>query len=607
MGTRTNPPTAPPDYSDRHLRGAEPSEDIQTYANGALSQRLTGSRHRHELPGWLRAPDPRLPAALLGAALLAYGLLLMLLSRHFGFFQDEYFWILRRRAWNVNAFWQPYNGHLSAVPLTIYKLLFVTVGLQHTWPYRLILVGLHLLCVVLIYTLAARRAGRWLALIPAFLLLGLGAGYEDLLFAIGMGFVGALAAGLAALLCLESRSRRGDVAAAALVLVALASTSDGLAVAVAILAELLLVRSPWRRLWIALGPLALYVVWYLHFGTNEASLSNVPLIPSRDLETGAYGFAAFGGLTVGYGQILLAAAVGYLLIRARHGHPPSARTIAGIAGAVTFWTLTVLARAQYDEPGASRYVYISAVFILIAAVGTLEWRRLSPAVWASVGIVIALAWLSNLHPLTDYAKDRTQVDAEVRAELGAAEVVGSAASPGFQPDVHHLPWMHLGEYLAAVKDLGSPAFTPRQIAQEPEDNRELADNVMLDAESLSLDQPGAEGLHTAVPAAILHSRGMLIERVPVAGTPGGCTRLTPSISGGAANVSVAPCHALYVSIGGTGLLSIHAHRFASRAPRPLRVVPAARTPAVLRFPADSLALPWHVRLAPTTPTTICLV
>lgn len=600
----------PPRHADaateREVNLDERAHQVVVAAEDALKPASTGSRSRHELPGWLHPPDPRLPPTILGAGLLAYGLLLMLLSRHFGFFQDEYFWILHRRAWNVNAFWQPYNGHLSAVPLTIYKLLFVTVGLQHTWPYRLILVGLHLLCVVLVYTLAARRAGRWLALVPAFLLLGLGAGYEDLLFASQIGFVGALAAGLAALICLEPRSRRGDIAAAALVLVALASASDGLAVAAAILAELLVIRAPWRRLWVALGPLALYAVWYLHFGTNEASLSNVPLIPSRDLETGAYGFAAFGGLTVGYGQILLVAAVGYLMMRARRGHPPSARTIAGIAGAVTFWTLIVLARAQYDEPGASRYVYISAVFILVAAVGTLEWRRLSPAVWVSVGIVIALAWLSNLHPLTDYAKDRTQVDAEVRAELGAAQIVASTGSPSFQPDVHHLSWMHLGEYLAAVKDLGSPAFTPKQIAQQPEDNRELADNVIVGAESPPLDEPNATELRSAVAAAILHSRGMLVERVPVAGTPHGCTRLTPGISGGTANVIVAPGRALYLSISAPGLLSIHAHRFASRAPRPLRVVAAASTPAVLRFPADSLALPWHVRLVPTTPTTVCL-
>jgi hypothetical protein len=543
---------------------------------------------------------------LLGTGLLGYGLLLTFLSRHFGFFQDEYFWILHRRGWTIDAFWEPHNGHLSVVPVTIYKLLFVTVGLAHTWPYRLILVFLNLLCVVLLYILAARRAGRWIALIPAFLLLGLGAGYEDMLFAIQIGFVGALAAGLGALLCLELESRRGDLAAAALVLLALGCASDGLAVAVLILAEIVARRSPWRRLWVGLGPLALYVLWYLHFGTNEASLSNVPLIPSRDLETGAYGFAAFGGLTVGFGQVLLSAAVGYLFARHLRGRPPSARTIAGIAGAFTFWTLTVLTRAQYDEPGASRYVYISAVFILIAAIGVLDWRRLSPGAWVSLGLVIAAAGLSNLHPLLDYARDRTQVDAEVRAELGAAEVAGSAGSASFRPDAHHLPWLHLGEYLDAVRDLGSPAFSPKQIAARPENDRELADGVMVGAESFPIEQPSAGALRTAIPATVTRSRGVLVARVPIQGTTSGCTRLTPVTSGAAANIGIAPGHALYMHVGGSGQVSIHAHRFAARAPRPFRVVPARSTPALLTFPADSSTLPWRLRIVPTTATVICL-
>jgi hypothetical protein len=435
----------------------------------------------------------------------------------------------------------------------------------------------------------------------------LGTAAEDLLFASQMSFVGALAAGLGALICLERATRRGDAAAAALILVALGCASDGLAVAVMVLAELLLIRSPWRRLWIVLGPLALYVLWYLHYGTNEASLSNVPLIPSRDLETGAYGFAAFGGLTVGYGRILLSVAIGCLVVCYRRRGSLPARTVAAIAGALAFWTLTVLARAQYDEPGAPRYTYISAVFILIAAAGLLRWRRFSVGVWAVFGLVLMSALLSNLQPLLSYAKDRTQVDAEVRAELGAAQIVGSAASPDFRPDVHHLPYLHLGEYLAAVRSLGSPAFTPAQIAAQPQDDRELADSVIVDAESFPLEQPGAATLRNAVPVPIVRSRGVLIARVATDGTRAGCTRLTPLVPGGAANISVAPGDALYLRVRGSGDVSIHAHRLAARAPRPLAVVAAGSTPAVLGFPADSSTLPWHLRLVPTTPTRICLL
>jgi hypothetical protein len=578
-----------------------------TVASPGDAEHMARTHSAEPLGDWTGTLDPRRPYAVLGAGLLAIGLLLMWLSRHFGFFQDEYAFILTRHAWNIDAFWLPHNGHLSVVPVTVYKLLFVTVGLHHTWPYRLILVSLHLLCVALVYVLAMRRVGRWPALIPAFLLLVLGSGYEDLLWAFQIGFLGSLAAGLGALLCLERHTRRADIAAGVLVAIGLGSSSVGLAIAVAILVELLVTRAEWRRLWIALGPLALYVLWYLHFGTNEASLANVPLIPLMDTEAAAYGFAAFGGLSVGYGQLMLAAAVGYLLFRGWRGRPFPALTIAGIAGALAFWTLIALTRAQYDEPGASRYVYPSAVFILIATIGVLEWRHFSPRSSALFGVVIAAAALSNLQPLLTYAQDRTDVDREVRLALGAAQMVGPAGSPSFQPDAHHLPFLHLGEYLTAVKDLGSPAFTVRQILAQPEEDRQLAENVLLNAESFPLVPPTAQTLLTAVPAPIHHERGLTVDQTKV-GPNTTCTRLTPSSPEGFATFIVRPGQALYISMRGEGHVAIYVRRLARNfGPQPLHDLPTAGTPALVPFPNDASKLPWRVRLVPTTRTAVCLV
>lgn len=233
-----------------------------------------------------------------------------------------------------------------------------------------------------------------------------------------------------------------------------------------------------------------------------------------------------------------------------------------------------------------------AVFILVAAIGVLDRRRVSLAASVSFGVIIAAAWLSNLHPLTDYAKDRTLVDAEVRDALGAAQIAGPAGRPSFRPDAHHLPWLYLGEYLDAVRDLGSPAFSPEQIAAQPEDDRELADRVIVAAEGLALEQPGAGALRGAVPAPIGHSRGVLVGRTPIAGTGGGCTLPKPQSPQGAAIVTVTPAHGLYVSVRGIGGASIYVRRLAAHAPgRPLAVLSAGSPPALLPFPADSSTLP----------------
>jgi hypothetical protein len=197
---------------------------------------------------------------VLGAGLLGFGLLLIVLSRHLGFFQDEFFWILHRRGWNASAFLENHNGHFSLVPVTIYKLLFVTVGLGHTWPYRVPVILAHLGCVALLYGFAERRIGRAAALVPAGLLLVIGSGAGDLLWAFQIGLLSALAAFLGALLCLDREDLRGDRLAALLLFVSLASDGAGVPLTLAVLIELLLTRSARRRLWVALVPLALYAL-----------------------------------------------------------------------------------------------------------------------------------------------------------------------------------------------------------------------------------------------------------------------------------------------------------------------------------------------------------
>ena len=85
-----------------------------------------------------------------------------------------------RRPWRRDIFLEPYNGHLSAVPIAIHKLLFVTVGIDSVALHRLTLLGLHLVCVALLFVYARRRVGDWLAVLVAASLLFLGSGWHDL-------------------------------------------------------------------------------------------------------------------------------------------------------------------------------------------------------------------------------------------------------------------------------------------------------------------------------------------------------------------------------------------------------------------------------------------
>jgi hypothetical protein len=542
-------------------------------------------------------PD-RQPLVVLAAGLLGCGLLLMLISRHLSFYADEWSFILDRRGWHPYVFLEPHNGHFSLVPVAIYKILFEIVGLKHSWPYRLVLVLLHLVCVSLIYVLANRRVGRWIALIPAGLLLLPGAAYEDLLWAFQIGFVGSLAAGLGALLCLEREDRRGDRWAALLLCVSLACASVGVAFTVGVLVMLVVSRSRRPRVWVALGPLALYGLWYLHYGSRESQVTwaNLPSIPHYDTLIGGYGFAGFGGLPLVYGELMLAAGVVWLLVHLWRGHKLPDAALVGIVGALVFWSLAGLARAQLGEPGASRYVYPSMVFILICLIAYLPRspirspRVLSPRAIAILGVGMALILLGNLQPLESYAHFRTEFDSATDATLGAELITDHPSKP----------------YLAAIDALGSPAPSARQILSLPEAARLKADSAILQIEQPPLEAPVSADLQSAVTPVIRHYHGVTVGEVAVPGAPGKCAQLTPADSDAAATLWIAPGRTLYLALSGSGAVEVWARRFARTfGPEPLHTLDSSGSPAVIPFPADHSSLPWHIRLVPTATTVVC--
>ena len=425
---------------------------------------LSGSSWRALLATELRRYGPQ---TALAVALVANLILLLVSARHLGFFQDDFLFILDKRGWSADTFLAAMNGHLSLLPVTVFKLLFLTVGLSHIWPYQVVIVAIDSACVIVLYILLARRAGRAIALIPAGLLLALGAGTGsiDLVWITQIGYLLSLTAGTAALVYLDRGERSGDRAAAALLAVSLASSGPSLAMCAGAAALLLATRAPLRRYWVVLGPLALYVLWYLGYGTQGVDIANLPKVPDYLVQIASTSCGALVGLsgparTGGFGATLLMAGVAVLVLRTRRARPLPPLAIAGIAGALTFWILAALTRAQTDNAASVRYVYPSAVFILIAFGGLLSWRKLSARGVALVACALLMVGLGDLKVLNATVRLRTKLDDQVRVVLGAAEMIGSPGDPSFRPNPPFVPYLTLGAYLTAVHQLGSPALEP---------------------------------------------------------------------------------------------------------------------------------------------------
>jgi hypothetical protein len=328
---------------------------------------------------------PRSRAIVVIGSLLAATTILWLASS-FTFYYDEWTFITTAPTWSWATYLLPHNEHPVMLTRAIYAVLLSTVGLRSYLPYVAVLLALHAACVVLLFEIVRRRAGDLVALGAASLLLLLGAGWENLLWAFQLQFVGSVACGLGMLLALQAQPRpRNLFIAATLLTASLMFSGVGLFFGVAAVVQL--AATPDRRhdlVWFA--PTAVAVLaWYLAFGRTYASVTALPLAEIAALPLyllwglgasagGLVGVSGYAGLAV---AALAAAAVA--LTWRRSGRDPFRLGI--VAGLVSFYAMTGLIRVQlgYQQSGASRYTYEGAVFwllLLADAARYLPWRGL---------------------------------------------------------------------------------------------------------------------------------------------------------------------------------------------------------------------------------------
>jgi hypothetical protein len=369
---------------------------------------------------------PRARLLVVAAALVACAAILWL-SRGFTFYFDEWEFILRAPDWSFTSYLQPHNEHPAMLPRAIYAVLLSTVGLRSYLPYMLVLLALHAASALLLFELVRRRAGDLVGVACALLLLVIGAGWEDLLWAFQMTFVGSVACGLGAFLALEGPpSRRRLAFATALLTASLMFSLIGIFFGLA--AAVKLAATPSRRrelLWLVPIGVA-FMAWYVAFG-RHGSLPNPPSSASNILVLPAYVLWGLGssllGLTGlgGVAALFLPFVAMGLLILAWRRRRPDPLAIGVAAGLVAFYLVTGLNRAQlgYQQSGAGRYVYIGAVFWLILladAASFLPWRGTwRPAMLAC----LFLACFSSAALLFSFAVAKTvQMEREV-ADLKA--------------------------------------------------------------------------------------------------------------------------------------------------------------------------------------------
>lgn len=437
----------------------------------------------------MSASDARIPHArvIVVVASLVASAAILWLARSLTFYYDEWTFILSAPNWSATTYLQPHNEHPVMLTRAIYAVLLSTVGIRSYLPYMAVLLVLQAASVVLLFEVVRRRAGDLIALGSAALLMALGAGWENLLWAFQIQFVGSVACGLGMLLALQGEARRRNLVIAAVLLTASLMFS-GVGLFFGVTAGVLLVATPGRRrdlAWFVPTAVAL-AAWYLAFGrgyapSTPASLADVAALPLYviwGLGAGVGGLIGVGGAM---GLVILAlAALAVAFSWTRGGRGPFRLGV--MAGLVSFYAVTGLIRVQlgYQQSGASRYTYVGAVFwvlLLADSANSLAWR----GAWrpALVGCLF-LACLNNSVLLYKSAAARTIVMQRQVADLQALAAVrgdrcldpNGAVDPLVMP-----PETSPALYYRAIDRYGDPS-AGQPVVDQPDFDRGRANLLM---------------------------------------------------------------------------------------------------------------------------------
>ncbi len=342
----------------------------------------------------------------------------LVLARDQWFHADDWYFLADRNGGSLHDLFRPHNEHWSTLPVITFRILWQLVGLRSYLPYLAIVVCLHV-AVACLLRVIMRRAGvrAWTATAGAVLFVFFGTGYDDIVFAFQIGFVGALAFGLVHLILADhdgSLSRRDALG----LLAGLAGLlCSGVAVTMTVIVGLAAAirRGPRIALFHVLPLAAVYLVWFVSTArdsyTTNAGFGEVARFIGTDLRAT---FDALGQLP-GLGALLGAAlvfglAVAWRPLRGRELRRRIAAPAALLIGGVVFLAIVAIGRATQpttvfrQPPAPSRYLYIVAALVLPALAVAVDalGRRLGRAGSIAAVIVLLLGVPGNIGELTRY-------------------------------------------------------------------------------------------------------------------------------------------------------------------------------------------------------------
>lgn len=563
---------------------------------------------------WLEDVGPRRAGiAILVAAMVGAAALILWLERGTTYMSDEWGWVNFAGEGSVADMFRPLNQHLSVLVLLPTKAGLDIWGTEGAMlPFQLLQVAGVLGLGAAVYAFARPRVGPLVALAPAMIPMYLGTATVILLQPlIGLQVLYSLALGVGAMVALDRGSRGGDVAAAIMVVLSLASFSTGIAFLAGVTVSVLLSPDPVRRAFVFLVPAALYGgwrLWAMKYGTTGGpELANVPALPLYYSDSIASTVAALFGRSPMLGPgpgtyvflhgwtldqasaafVFSAVEVVVIVIAVRRlrrldGFSPT--LWATLATLLALWTIQGLVLVDGRTPGESRYIYPGAIAMSLVVVEAVRRVRFSQF---AVTVILALTLVGIAGNLVRFNDGRNLIEYLAPRNLaytGLMDLAGKNADPEFVPSTDtpiaapatalSIP---VSAYQAVSARHGPWGYSPAEVLDQPADIRHGADEVMI---------------------------GMLrLELAPARDVSAG--RCRQVIEGRRGNRARLPRGGAVLRTDATTQVSLR--RFGERPGVELGRLEAGQ-PALLRIPPDSATqIPWLLETAEPATLTVCAV
>ncbi len=378
---------------------------------------------------------------------LALLLLAWWIGRPLWFYSDEWNAITQ---YPSGRLLEPFNSHLSTVPIALYQGLFHSVGFESYLPFRLLGFASYALVGFAVFRYATTQVRPWLAAALSTLLIWGSGGAAVIMLPFLMNFTIPIGC-----LCWmwhlsDSPSTRSRIALGAIALFAVATSGLGVIVVGAIVVELLWRHAPARD-WIPVLPaVGFWTMWYVTHSVDIPSPGSGVSIAKYATQMLFGGIVALGGGSVPIGVLLIGVMV-YLGFRAGFRTAlRDARLASAISAPIAFALLTAYSRigvVPAIPPDETRYRWAIAAWIVLVVIrlahhisqrtmsegasNTVRYPRMGrfiPSVIIALIAANAITLFHGFHAWVDRARITVQ---PISAALWGLEAAWDAPAPNF--------------------------------------------------------------------------------------------------------------------------------------------------------------------------------